>query len=136
MQQKSLLQITAVAALVLVASLAFLRQENASDPSLPEDVAQAVTMVEAKGCPACHTRDGSAGVGPTWKGSWGSVRQFGDGSSAVFDGAYLRQSVTDPAAKVVVGFQNLMLPVALSESEFQQLEVLLQYLAQPAPAVE
>jgi cytochrome c oxidase subunit 2 len=131
MQQKALLQMAAAVALVLVASLTFLRQKNSTDPTLPQDVAQALAMVEDKGCPACHSRDGAAGVGPTWQGSWGSVRHLSDGSSVVFDGVYLRQSVADPAAKLVLGFQNLMLPVPLSEAEFQQLEVLLRYLAPP-----
>jgi cytochrome c551/c552 len=125
-------QMTAVVVFTLLAALVSLRKTARRDLALPPEVAQAVAMVEAKGCPACHSRDGTAGIGPSWQGTWGSVRRFGDGSSAVFDDAYLRQSVTDPAAKVVEGFQNLMLPVALSEAEFQQLEVLLRYLAHSA----
>lgn len=61
-----------------------------------------------KACTACHTVDGSALVGPSLKGMFGSKRLFADGSSVVADENYVRQSLMDPQAKVVKGFQPVM----------------------------
>jgi len=59
-------------------------------------------------CIACHSIDGnSAGkVGPAWVGLFGSQREFTDGSKGVADETYLRQSILDPASKVVSGFNK------------------------------
>ncbi len=65
-------------------------------------------LAEMMGCMACHSTDGSTlgKEGPTWKNLFGMQRVFADGTRAVADEAYLRQSILDPAAKVVKGFEN------------------------------
>lgn len=63
---------------------------------------------ENRGCATCHSLDGSRGQGPSWKGIWGKTHQFADGSSAVVDENYVRQSVLEPNAKVVQGFEPVM----------------------------
>jgi len=65
-------------------------------------------LYSSKGCNACHTLDGSVGVGPSWKGLYGSLRTFVDGTSAKVDGNYIRESIVDPGAKIVNGFQANM----------------------------
>jgi len=45
-----------------------------------------------QGCNACHTVDGKASTGPTWKGSWGTTRKFADGGSTDMDINYIRES--------------------------------------------
>ena len=63
---------------------------------------------ELMGCVACHSNDGSTlgKVGPTWKGLFGSQRTFADGSRTMANEAYLRESIREPAAKVVSGFEK------------------------------
>ena len=65
-------------------------------------------VAELMGCVACHSSDGSmlGKVGPTWKSLFGSKRVFQDGSKSVADEAYLRESIREPAAKVVSGFEK------------------------------
>jgi cytochrome c2 len=60
------------------------------------------------GCSACHSTDGSmlGKVGPSWKGLFGSKRQFADGSSCTADETYLKQSILEPSAKIVKGFEK------------------------------
>jgi cytochrome c oxidase subunit II len=65
-------------------------------------------VYENKGCATCHSLDGSRGQGPTWKGLFGQTRQFADGSSAVADENYIRESVLDPQKHVVQGFEPVM----------------------------
>lgn len=66
----------------------------------------------AKACSACHTTDGSAGQGPSFKGVWGRVEAMSDGTSVNISGEegenYIRESVLQPPAKVVSGFQPVM----------------------------
>ena len=47
-------------------------------------------------------------VGPTWKGLFGSSESMTDGSSFVVDEAYIAESIRNPAAKIVAGFDNAM----------------------------
>ena len=77
-------------------------------------VAQAGNVLESNGCTACHSLDGSKGIGPTFKGLYGSRRTFADGTTGIADDAYIRQSIENPNAKVVKGFEPNMpsLPVS------------------------
>jgi cytochrome c oxidase subunit 2 len=60
------------------------------------------------GCNACHSLDGTAGVGPSWKGIYGEQVTFTDGTSVTVDDNYLYESIRNPGSKIVKGFQNLM----------------------------
>ena len=80
-------------------------------------------LYQQQGCQACHSLDGSRGVGPSFQGIYGSTHQFADGTSAEVDENYLRESILEPGAKVVEGFQNVM-PASygsLSEREISAL---------------
>jgi cytochrome c oxidase subunit 2 len=80
---------------------------------------------ETYGCKACHSIDGSTLVGPTWKGVYGSQRNFTDGSTAIVDDAYLTESIRNPGVKIVDGFQNLMpAGIATSMTDQQVLDVI------------
>ena len=60
------------------------------------------------GCVTCHSQDGAKNTGPTWKGIWGKTEKFTDGSTAVVDEAYIRESVNFPSKKIVATFENQM----------------------------
>lgn len=51
-------------------------------------------------CMSCHSVDGSAVVGPTWQGLYGTEEMQSDGSTALVDAAHIRESVRDPLARV------------------------------------
>jgi cytochrome c oxidase subunit 2 len=61
-----------------------------------------------KGCNSCHSIDGSSSKGPTWKGLFAKNESFADGSTASVDAAYLEQSMLQPNAKVVKGYEPIM----------------------------
>jgi cytochrome c oxidase subunit 2 len=66
-----------------------------------------------QGCQGCHSLDGSAGVGPSWKGLYGSTdHEMSDGSTVTADENYLRQSILKPGAKIVQGYGNNMVSYA------------------------
>ncbi len=77
------------------------------------------------GCAACHTIDGSPGVGPSLKGLYGHEVELADGAKRKVDDAYLAESVRDPNAAIVKGFQALM-PQALLTDD--QVKALVEYM--------
>lgn len=68
------------------------------------------------GCLACHSLDGSTIVGPSWKGLFGSSKEFEDGSTATADEAYLHESIVNPGAKIVKGFQPNLMPATYAQT--------------------
>lgn len=65
-------------------------------------------LVQQFGCIACHSLDGTVVVGPSWKGIYGHQVTLTDGTTVNVDEAYLQESIINPSAKLVQGFQNLM----------------------------
>jgi cytochrome c oxidase subunit II len=74
-------------------------------------------VAQARGCLACHSVDGSPSVGPTWQGLYGRTETLADGSTAAVDEAYLKESILEPAAKVVKGYAPIMPKVNLGVDE-------------------
>jgi cytochrome c oxidase subunit 2 len=74
----------------------------------PEGRGQA--LVAANGCAACHSINGSPGIGPTWFGLFGRTETLTDGSTVVADEAYIHESIKAPQAKIVRGFENQLMP--------------------------
>jgi cytochrome c2 len=83
-------------------------------PRMSQAATTPVTVVEGQklaglmGCTACHAVELAieGKVGPTWKGLFGAQREFKGGATAVADEAYLRESILEPATKVVSGFEK------------------------------
>jgi mono/diheme cytochrome c family protein len=75
-------------------------------------------LYKARGCNACHSLDGTKIVGPSWLGIWGKTEKTSAGDVTV-DEAYIRESVLDPKAKVVDGFQPVMPPPTAPFNDIQ-----------------
>jgi cytochrome c oxidase subunit II len=58
-------------------------------------------------CNTCHTPDGK-GRGPSYLGVYGSKVRLADGSTVLADDSYIRESILQPNAKIVAGFQPVM----------------------------
>jgi len=67
-------------------------------------------LVDANGCVACHSINGSPGIGPTWFGLFGSEVELTDGTAVIADEAYITESIKAPQAKIVAGFENQLMP--------------------------
>lgn len=59
------------------------------------------------GCATCHHEDGK-GRGPALAGIFGTTQSLANGSTVHVDEAYLRESILNPQAKMVQGYQPLM----------------------------
>lgn len=81
--------------------------------SIDSPTATGKRIMQNIGCYACHSIDGSKLVGPSFKGIWGAqhtVVTDGETRTVNVDEAYIRNSIYDPNADVVEGFnKGLML---------------------------
>ncbi|GIW48291.1 MAG: cytochrome c oxidase subunit 2 [Deltaproteobacteria bacterium] len=65
-------------------------------------------LYQQRGCNACHTIDGTPSVGPSWKGLFGHEVTLQDGTKVTADENYIRESILEPQAKLVKGYQPVM----------------------------
>ena len=56
------------------------------------------------GCSGCHSLTGAKGVGPTFKGLYGSQVQLSNGQTVTANEAYLLESILNPDKQIVKGF--------------------------------
>ncbi|HEY5731009.1 MAG TPA: c-type cytochrome, partial [Anaerolineales bacterium] len=89
---------------------AWVLEQQALSAALDTPEARGEALVAANGCVACHSFNGAAGIGPTWFGLAGSEVQLSDGSMAVADDAFLAESIRDPQASIVAGFETQPMP--------------------------
>jgi mono/diheme cytochrome c family protein len=81
----------------------------APDTSAPISAIEGKRIYERYGCMACHgTEETVSRLGPTFRGLYGSSRTFSGGVVRVTaDEGYLRESMLEPGAKVVAGYERL-----------------------------
>ena len=86
-------------------------------------------------CVTCHLSDGK-GRGPSLNGVYAAKVLLSDGSIVTADDAYIRESILDPPAKIVAGFQPVM-PTFKGLVTEEQILALTAYIkslqAQPVP---
>jgi cytochrome c oxidase subunit II len=90
-------------------------------------------IVERKGgCKSCHSLDGGANVGPTFKGLWGRTHPLRDGPPVTVEENYVRESILDPMAKVTAGYDPVMPTYRgrLTDREIDAIIVFLKTLAE------
>jgi cytochrome c oxidase subunit 2 len=64
-------------------------------------------LFEQYACHTCHKIDGK-GRGPSLVGVFGKATALDGGGSAVVNEAYIRESILNPAAKIVAGYKPIM----------------------------
>jgi cytochrome c oxidase subunit II len=87
-------------------------------------------------CNTCHIANGT-GRAPSLNGLFGAKVLLADGSTVVGDEAYIRESILQPKAKVVAGYQPVMptFQGLVTEEQIQNLTAYIKTLqSQPVPA--
>jgi glucose/arabinose dehydrogenase/mono/diheme cytochrome c family protein len=77
--------------------------------SAPVSAAEGHRLYQLYGCMACHASEPASvqKLGPTFKGLFGSDRTFAGGVVRVTaDEAYIRESILEPSAKIVSGYEK------------------------------
>lgn len=104
----------------------FLEKAEEAVKELPI-VEQGKMWYSKRGCGQCHSVDGSASTGPTFKGIWGENRQFTDGTTGVVDEDYIRESILEPQAKLRSGYGPVM-PTFAGKLKDWQIDGLIAYI--------
>ena len=86
-------------------------------------------------CNTCHMGD-TQGRGPVLTGVYGKPVQLQGGGTVIADDAYLRESIVNPQAKIVAGFQPVMptFQGLVTEEQLLQLIAYVRSLSQPGTA--
>ncbi|MBI3192642.1 MAG: cytochrome c, partial [Pedosphaera parvula] len=78
----------------------------------PVSAEEGQRLYQLLGCVACHSIGGPdvAKVGPTWAGLYGLERKYfvdrKQKGTTVADEAYIRESILEPAAKTLAGYEK------------------------------
>jgi cytochrome c oxidase subunit 2 len=82
---------------------------------------------KVQGCAQCHSVDGKSGIGPTFKNVYGYERVMAGGARVLADENYLRESMLNPNAQVVAGFDAIM-PTAQGRMSEEQILAVIEYI--------
>jgi cytochrome c oxidase subunit II len=101
-------------------------QAGAQQESMPE---AGQRLFQQHGCVTCHIAAGG-GPGPSLAGVYGSQVQLANGQTVTADDNYIHESIVNPSAKVVNGYQPIMpsFQGQLSEQEILQIIAYLKSL--------
>ena len=97
------------------------KQPGASAESM---VSRGEKLFKQMNCLSCH---GDVSRGPSLAGIFGKQVTFQDGTTIQADENYLRDSILNPAAKVVRGYQPVM-PIYSQQLNEEQVMEILAYL--------
>ena len=92
--------------------------------------AKAIAILDNNGCTGCHSLDGSALVGPSYKDMFGrKIKVTIDGSlkEVISDEAYLRRAIVDPDVEVVDGFSGGMMSSYKDVISDDDIDILIEY---------
>ena len=84
-------------------------------------------LYRVRGCAQCHTLDGTASTGPTFKGVWGRKETLKGMNPVVVDENYVRESILEPQAKIVAGFEPVM-PTYKGRLKDQEITAIIEFL--------
>ncbi len=95
-----------------------------------------------RGCGSCHSINGTKIVGPTFQGLFGTEHPITTGETIKVDENYVRESILEPKAKIVAGYQPVM-PSFKGQLTDDDIDSLIAYIktlnpstAAPTAAVE
>jgi len=102
--------------------------EEASDFLSRMPPAEAGQMLySTRGCPQCHSIDGSSGIGPTFQGLFGSEEALTTGDTVTVDENYVRESILEPQAKVTAGYDPVM-PTYRGRLKDEEIGAIIEFL--------
>lgn len=108
--------------------------DEADGETMEASVSMGADVIAANACGTCHSEDGSAGIGPTWTGLFGSegevITADGETITITKDEDYIRESIVEPDAKKPVDYaQAVMASYSyLSDVEIESIVLYLKNL--------
>ena len=105
---------------------------HSRERSLDGNAPSGEVIAKTRGCLTCHSTDGSAKVGPTFKDVWRTNVELADGTQILYDQHYVRESVRSPNARSRPGFPPSCVAfdeTVLSEQELERLITFMKTLS-------
>jgi len=93
-----------------------------------------LALLKSSGCTSCHSLDGSPLVGPSYKGLWGrheKVKVNGTLKDIVVDGAYIKESILEPNAKIPDGFNAGIMSSYKGKLNDKEIDSIVDYFKNP-----
>ncbi|MEL7061957.1 MAG: cytochrome c oxidase subunit II [Acidobacteriota bacterium] len=90
-------------------------------------VASGQDLFRQYACNTCHAMVDDSGRGPSIRSIGAAEVQLADGSTVLRDDNYLRESILEPSARLVAGYQNLM-PTYQGQIDEQGVANLIAYI--------
>ena len=88
---------------------------------------QGKALYASRACIGCHSLNGSASTGPTWKGIFGHEVKTDKGTAKI-DENYLRESILQPNAQIVNGFQGGLMPSFAGQLKDDEINALIEFI--------
>lgn len=104
----------------------WLERSFAFDESVPLEE-HGAGLYRSKACFTCHSIDGTGSIGPTFMGAFGDEVILADGSKITADENYVRESILNPRAKLVIGYQPVM-PTYQGKLKDREVDALVAYI--------
>lgn len=105
---------------------AWLEEANKIDPaSSPVELGEKLWL--QRGCKQCHSSNGKAGTGPTWKGTYGTEQAMAGGEQVKVDENYIRESILYPMKKIRDGYKGVM-PSYQGQLKDAEIDALIYYI--------
>ncbi len=102
-------------------------EKEANQVEIVATVERGMEISTMYACQTCHSSDGTAIIGPSWKNLYGSegevTTEDGEIINVIKEDEYLIESIVNPYAKIVDGYDPLMADAygALSKNDLQSL---------------
>ncbi|MFV2072249.1 MAG: cytochrome c oxidase subunit II [Thermoanaerobaculales bacterium] len=87
-------------------------------------------LFQARGCTQCHSMDGSPKTGPTLLDVFGRTETMTNGEVLTIDENYIRESILEPGARIVAGFEAVM-PTYQGRLKDAEIMAIIEYLKAP-----
>lgn len=98
------------------------------DPYEGMSLAEVGQKIYSQRCIACHNTSGQKKVGPGFKGIWQAKRDLVGGGVAVADENYIRESIYNPKAKVVAGYENAVMTAFAGQLDEREVTGIIEFL--------
>jgi len=93
----------------------------------PDPIEAGRKVYQANGCAACHAQSNEGGIGPGLGGIWGKDEKLSPSGTVKVDENYIRESLLDPNAKIVAGYEPRM-PTYKGQLSDRQIDALIAFL--------
>jgi cytochrome c oxidase subunit 2 len=84
-------------------------------------------LYRQRGCPQCHSVDGTPGIAPTFLGLFGGTETLTTGEQVLVDENYVRESILNPRERVTAGYDPVM-PTYQGRMRDEEIAAIIEYL--------